>query len=309
MSEWIWINGKTMPLAEAKISVEDRGFQFADGIYEVIRLYDGRPFCLKDHLDRLVESAKGIRLEIPLSMAQLSQEIARSLEGDAARLSSTLRLRPDGSSPKSADGIIYLQLTRGASPRNHLFPDPKAAPPTLLFYRRALPAPRTPASAMPGIKLHSVDDFRWKRCWIKSIALLPNVLAKNTAIAAGADEAIFINDGAVTECAASNFLAVVGGRVVAHPVGEKVLPGITMKVLRQVAAESGIAWEDRPLPVEAAKKAEEIFITSTTREINWVSHWDGQSVGGGRCGAVTQALHKGLLHKVAQETAPASSHS
>jgi len=101
MSEWIWINGKTMPLAEAKISVEDRGFQFADGIYEVIRLYDGRPFCLKDHLDRLVESAKGIRLEIPLSMAQLSQEIARSLEGDAARLSSTLRLRPDGSSPKS----------------------------------------------------------------------------------------------------------------------------------------------------------------------------------------------------------------
>jgi D-alanine transaminase len=283
MNQWIWINGKTMALAEGKIDVEDRGFQFADGVYEVIRLYDGRPFCLQEHLQRLASSARGIGLQVPLRRAQLSAEICRCIAGDAD------------------DGIIYMQLTRGSAPRNHLYPAKGTVQPTLLFYRRALPAPRTPASAMPGVKLHGVEDFRWKRCWIKAIALLPNVMAKNAAVAAGADEAVFIDDGAVTECAASNFLAVVGQSVVAHPVGDKVLPGVTMHVLRQIAGELGIGWEDRPLPVDAARKADEIFITSTTREINWVSHWDGQSVGGGRCGPITQRLHEALLQKVAQE--------
>src|SRR5579864_4570729 len=187
MTEWIWMNGETIAMSEARVGVEDRGFQFADGVYEVIRLYRGRPFTLEPHLERLERSAAGIELAVPLARAALAAEIVKLVSKSGVR-----------------DGMVYLQLTRGVAPRNHLFPE--QVRPTLLFYARPLPPPQLPGEG-EGVKLLAVPDERWKRCWVKSIALLPNVLAKNQAVAAGADEAVFIEHGVVTECSASNLFA------------------------------------------------------------------------------------------------------
>jgi D-alanine transaminase len=278
MSELIWFNGETIPMSDARPGVEDRGSQFADGVYEVIRLYDGKPFTLVEHLERLRKSANGIQIPMPLTVDALAAEIRKFI-------------------PKSGvgEGMIYLQLTRGVCVRNHLFP--AHCKPTLYFYARPLPKLAAPGQG-EGAKLWSVPDERWKRCWIKSIALLANVLAKNDAVAKGADEAVFIEDGIASECSASNLYAVIGGRVVTHPVGPKVLPGITRAVLLQVASELGIPVDERPLNEAEAKAADEVFITSTTREISWVSTWDGKPAGGGKCGPITRKLHEGIQARV-----------
>ena len=224
MSELIWINGEIQPLADARIGVEDRGFQFADGVYEVIRLYKRKPFALDLHLQRLEKSAAGIQLSLPIGAPALTAEIGKFLAQAAV-----------------PDGMIYLQLTRGCAPRNHAFSQTQA---TLLFYVRALP-PVADAATSDGLKLVTVPDERWKRCWIKSIGLLPNVLAKNQALAAGADEAVFVENDLVTECSASNIFAVIGGRLVTHPVGGKVLPGITRAVLLELARKLQVSVDER----------------------------------------------------------------
>jgi D-alanine transaminase len=282
MNELIWINGVVSPLAEARVGVEDRGYQFADGVYEVIRLYDGRPFTLREHLERLERSAAGIRMNLGTDAHALAAEITRFIPRTGVR-----------------DGMIYLQATRGCSARNHLFP--KDCQPTLLFYARRLPPVDAPGEG-GGAKLRTVPDERWKRCWVKSIALLANVLAKNEAVAAGADEAVFLEDGVVTECSASNLFVVRGGKVITHPVGPRVLPGITRLVLSQVAKQAGVEIVERPVRFDEATSADEVFITSTTREISWVSRWDGKPIGAGQCGPVTMQLHKALRERVVLET-------
>ena len=283
MNELIWINGEVMRLADAKVGVEDRGYQFADGVYEVIRLYDGRPFTLREHLDRLEKSAAGIRMTLPMPPAALALEVLQFVPRAKVR-----------------DGMVYLQATRGCAARNHVFP--KHCKPTVLFYVREL-APLDEPGEADGAALHTVPDERWRKCWIKSIALLPNVLAKNDAVAAGADEAVFVEGGVVSECSASNLFVVRGGKVMTHPVGPNVLPGITRAVLQQVAKQVGVEWVERPLRFDEAQGADEVFITSTTREISWVSKWDGKSVGGAKCGPVTLTLHRALRERVLQETA------
>jgi D-alanine transaminase len=280
MQDLIWINGEIVPMGEARISPEDRGYQFADGVYEVIRLYGGRPFTLEEHLARLEKSAAGIQLSVPVSRAELKAEIGKLIAQSGV-----------------GEGMIYLQLSRGVAPRNHVFPASPGT--TLLFYARALPV-LPPVENNPPVKLVTVEDERWKRCWIKSIALLPNILAKNQAVSAGADEAVFVENGVVSECSASNFFAVIGGKLVTHPVGPKVLPGITRGVLFECARELGIGVEERAMTLEEAKGAEEIFITSTTREVSPVGVWDGQRVGRGN--AVTVRLHRALRERVARET-------
>ena len=285
MQEWIWLNGRVTALRDARIGVEDRGFQFGDGVYDVARLYRGRPYRFIEHLERLAASAAGIEMELPLSVPELADEIRRRLAGD------------------DSDGIVYMQLTRGNAQRNHLYPAPELVPPTLLFFRREMPAPLTPVQQTPGLRLHATDDFRWKRCWIKSVSLLANVLAKNAAVRDGADEAVFIDNGVVTECSVSNFAIVTDGGVVTHPAGNKVLGGITIQAVRDVAAELGIAWEERPIQLADALAAQEMFVTSTTREIGWVSHWDQRPIGSAKCGPVTQALHEAFVQSVRRETA------
>src|SRR5262249_50623224 len=150
--------------------------------------------------------------------------------------------------------------------------------------------------------LLAVADERWKRCWIKSIALLPNVLAKNAAAAAGADEAVFIDEGTVTECASSNFFAVRGSTLLTHPVGPKVLPGITRMVLLDLARKIGISVIERPISESEAMTADELFITSTTREVSWVSRWKDQPVAPGHCGNVTLQLHQALQELIRRQT-------
>jgi len=151
------------------------------------------------------------------------------------------------------------------------------------------------------VKLITVEDDRWKRCWIKSIALLPNTLAKNKAIAAGADEAVFIDNGIITECSASNVFAVINGKLVTHPVGSKVLPGITRAILLDCATALDIPIDERGYVEEEAVRASELFITSTTREISWVARWNERYIGQAKCGPITLALHRALCRKVVEE--------
>ncbi len=285
-TEWIWLNGEILPADEARVSIEDRGFQFADGVYEVIRLYNGKPFALYAHLQRLWNSAVDIQITPPMTIDALAIEINR-LVGHTHAVNAT----------------VYVQLTRGAAPRNHLFPE--VTEPTLLFYTRPLPPPPVPGEG-EGIKLLAVPDDRWKRCWIKTIALLPNVLAKNAAVAAGADEAAFVDMGYVTECSSSNLFAVIGGKLVTHPVGTRVLPGITRKILLEIADELGIEVDERSIREEEAPRAEELFITATVREISWVSRWNDIYIGRGRCGPMTATLHRALKQRIAQDIATES---
>src|SRR5438105_4864905 len=286
MTEWIWINGKTMLLADARVGIEDRGFQFADGVYEVIKLYDGVPFTLTEHLERLERSAAAVEITLPLGIDSLAVEIRKLIAHSGI-----------------GEGMIYLQLTRGAAPRNHVIPDDIS--PTLLFYPRPLPVIPAPGTA-PGAKLLSVADERWRRCWIKTIALLPNILAKTQAVRGGYDEAVFIENSNVSECSASNLFIVSKGKLITHPVGPKVLPGITRAVLLECAVELQIPFEERAISETEAKSADELFITSTTREVSWVSHWNESAVGGSRCGPITLALHRALQARVQQETKRAS---
>jgi D-alanine transaminase len=282
MSELIWLNGEIMPMSEARISVEDRGFQFADGVYEVIRLYNGKPFTLTEHLTRLERSAAGIQLPMPMAATALGNEIKKLIARTGIK-----------------EGMVYLQLTRGAAPRNHAFPQVGQ---TLLFYVRPLDPPAEPGAG-EGVKLITVPDERWRRCWIKSVALLPNVLAKNAALAAGADEAVFLENETVTECSASSIFAVIGRKLVTHPVGTRVLPGITRAVLLDLAPSIGIEIDERGFHEEEARRADEIFITSTTREISWVARWNDRYIGQARCGPITKKLHSTLREKILRETA------
>jgi D-alanine transaminase len=281
MTEWIWLNGKVMPLDQARVGIEDRGFQFADGVYEVLRVYNGRCFAMEAHLDRLERSAGGIELAgLPIARTALGREIQALVDRSGL-----------------ADAMVYLQLTRGQAERAHAFP---SCEPTLLFYVRQLPPPPVVGDG-PGARVVSVRDERWQRCWIKSIALLPNILAKNKALAAGADEAILIDGQSVGEGSSSNILFVMHDQLVTAPVGPKVLPGITRAVLLSIAGELGIPVQERPIPQSQAVNADEIFITSTTREITQVTKWDNQTVGGGACGPVTRRLHEALQACIASE--------
>ena len=284
MSQLVWINGEVMPMADARVGVEDRGFQFADGVYEVVRLYDGKPFALDAHLRRLWNSAVDIQLTPPLTPNKLAAEVDRLL----------------AAADVSGDQQMYLQLTRGVAPRDHLFPE--TVEPTLLFY--LMPAkPIAKPGTGPGVQLLATPDDRWKRCWIKSTSLLANVLAKNSAVAAGFDEAAFVDAGCVTEGSATNIFAVENGKLITHPVGSKVLPGITRAIVLELAAELGIEVDERAIREDEAPRADELFVTSTTREVAWVSRWNDIYIGCGKCGRVTAELGRAFRDRVRAETA------
>lgn len=282
MGDVVWMNGEVVPRDEARLDIEDRGCQFADGVYEVIRIYNNKAFTLEQHLARLERSAEGVKLSAPLRREELARQIMSFITAS-----------------KTRDGYLYLQLTRGSAPRDHRFP--KEARPTLLFYIKPLgPAPIPGESE--GVKLLALPDERWKRCWIKSIALIANVLAKNEAVSQGYDEPVFVEGEVVTEGATSNIFAVINGKLVTHPIGSKVLPGITRALVFQCAEKLGIAVEERPFRAEEAKRADELFITSTTREVHWVARWNDKYVGQGKCGAVTMKLHRAYRDRVRAET-------
>jgi D-alanine transaminase len=271
----IWINGEIVPNREARIAVDDRGYQFADGVYEVVRVYNGRPFTLAEHLNRLERSAGAVNIGLPLAVSQLEAEIGEFIHKQL-----------------HGDGMIYVQLTRGVAERNHVIP--KGIKPTLLFY--AMPMEPMPViGSGPGLSIMPLPDERWKRCNIKSIALLPNILAKNQAIAAGFDDAVFIDDGYVTEASAANFFAVIDGIMVTPPNGPKILPGIT----RDKLLELNLGLVERPIRESELANATEIFLTSSTKELMWVSRYGDRKISD-TCGPQTRRLHEAYRALVAR---------
>lgn len=269
MSEIVYLNGKFVPYEQALIPIEDRGNLFADGIYEVVRFYGGHPFLMKAHMERLERSAAEIRLP--------------AVDIEALTQAGLETVRQNG----IGDGSLYIQVTRGPAPRNHAFPpDPR---PTVFMIARPLDRPAADLREQ-GAACITVPDIRWLRCDIKSIGLLPNVLGKQQAKEAGALEALFVRDGIVTEGTSSNVFAVKEGRIVTHPDGEHILPGITKRLVLAIAKEQGIEIVEGALKEEELEDVDELFISSTTVEVMAVVSVDGRQVGDGKPGPVTKAL-------------------
>ncbi|WP_445368244.1 D-amino acid aminotransferase [Methylomonas sp. BW4-1] len=263
MTEQVYLNGAYLPLADAKVSVLDRGFLFGDGVYEVIPAYNGRLFRLEDHIARLNNSLNGIRLPLPHSVADW-EAIFRPLLAD------------------DRDQYIYLQVTRGYAPkRDHGFPEQIV--PTIF----AMSADIKPfAGRIDGIKAMTLDDTRWQLCNIKAITLLGNILLRQEALDQGSAEAILVRNGYVVEGAASNLFAVLDGELITPPKGHEILPGITRDVILELAAAHNIPYQEDIIALEALHNASEIWVTSSTREIVPVIELDGQQVGDGKPGPV-----------------------
>jgi D-alanine transaminase len=278
------VNGRFLPIARATVSIEDRGFQFGDGVYEVVRSYGGTVFRLDQHLDRLVQSARAIRLPMRYSLAQWRRLILR-----AYRMSGF------------PDAKVYLQLTRGPAPRDHGFP--KAVRPTVVITVRQL-APLNPALRRDGVSAITVPDLRWGRCDVKSLNLLANVLAREEARAADVFEAILVRDGHVTEGAISNVFAVIRGTVTTSPTDPSILPGITRAATLDLVRAEGIPLTERSFSVEELQAAEEVFLTGTTMEIVPVVSINGAAIGKGAPGPLTQRLAQRFGDMVKAECGP-----
>ena len=265
-----FINGTFVPMAEAKVSIEDRGFQFGDGVYEVIRTYKGRPFELEAHLARLDRSATALDLKQPYSHDDWTRHI---LEG--------IRL---AAYPESK---IYVQITRGIAPRDHAYSD-DATPTVVMTVREFHPLDRSVQVA--GVEAITTEDIRWGRCDIKSVNLLANVLARQQVKQAQVFEAILVNEGLVTEGAVSNVMVVQGGTVVTAPQGPRILSGITRTVVLDLARSEGLPVQERFVSQADLYEADEVFLTGTTVEVLAVIRIDGKVIGDGRPGPIAQRL-------------------
>ena len=269
----IYLNGQYMPIEEARVPVLDRGFIFGDGVYEVIPVYSRRAFRLPEHLRRLQHSLDGIKLANPHSDAEWTRIIGE------------LVARNHGE-----DQYLYLHITRGVAKRDHAFPNPPVAA-TVFAMTSPLPAP--PAALLQsGIACITAADNRWLRCDIKSIALLPNVLLRQMAVDAGCAETILIrNNEFMTEGAASNIFVVKAGKLLAPPKDNLMLPGITYDVVLEIAAANGIPHEVRRVMKEELFTADELLLTSSTKEVLAITQLDGKPVGSGMPGAMFARLH------------------
>lgn len=276
MGEWVYLNGSFLPYEEAHLSVEDRGFLFADGIYEVIAFVKGWAFRMEDHLERLRRSAEAIRLPLPRPL--------EDLEAAASALIARNGL-------EAVDATVYLEVTRGAARRDHAFP--AHTEPTLLMLARPI-RPLDPALREQGVPVITVPDTRWHWCHVKSIGLLPNVLAKQQAVDAGAHEAIFVRDGRVTEASSANLFAVFDGVLWTHPADQWILPGITRKVVLELAARLQVPVREEAFSVERLYEADELFITGTVSRVLPVVSVDGRTIGSGRPGPITRRLEEAL---------------
>lgn len=271
MSGIAYLNGQWMALEEARVSVEDRGFQFADGVYEAIRTYGGKPFAVDRHLTRLSRGLEGIELAWPVAAGELADLIE-----EAARRS------------PFAESFIYLQITRGAAPRKKDFP--QEGSPTLVLTVRELELPPAELYAA-GASLITVEDLRWGRCDLKTIQLLPNILAANRAYRAGAFEAAFVGPGGdVRECSAANLFVVLGGEIRTPPRGPHLLPGITRELVLELARALGLPAQESPVSRAELGQAEEVFLTGTSIGILPVTRIDGFPVGEGRPGPIALQL-------------------
>jgi D-alanine transaminase len=276
MSRIAYVNGRYVPHRDAKVHVEDRGYQFADGVYEVCEVRGGRLVDEKRHLARLLRSLGELRIALPMPLSALGIVLRETVRRNRVR-----------------DGLVYLQITRGVARRDFLFPAPSVAP-TIVVTARSLDPARLERSAGEGIAVVTVPDNRWGRVDIKSVSLLPNVLAKEAARAAGGREAWFVDDsGFVTEGASSNaWIVTRDGTLVTRPADHGILRGVTRSVVLDVVAAQKLAFEERKFSVEEAYGAREAFVTSASQTVMPVVSIDGRPVGNGAPGLVATALRR-----------------
>jgi D-alanine transaminase len=275
VSRIVYVNGRYMPYASATIHAEDRGFQFADAVYEVIEVLGARLVDATRHLERLDRSLSELRMPSPMSSAALRNVIARTIKLNRVR-----------------DGLVYLQVTRGEGPRDFAFPAPERTAPTLVVIARSQVQSKIAAMAVAGISVKTMPDMRWGRCDIKSVMLLPACLAKDTAKREGAREVWFTDaNGNITEGASSNaWIVTAAGVVVTRQLDNRILGGITRATLLDCAARLGIIVEQRPIALSEVFMASEAFITSASNTVMPVIGIDGQTISLGVPGPITLKL-------------------
>jgi D-alanine transaminase len=283
MSRVAYVNGRYLPLHAAAINIEDRGYQFADGVYEVCEVRGGRLVDERRHMERLQRSLVELRIRMPMPLSALGVVLHETVRRNRVQ-----------------DGIVYLQVTRGVARRDHAFPEP-APRPSVVVTARELDFAQNERTAADGIAVVTVPDNRWDRVDIKSISLLPNVLAKQTAREQGAREAWFVTgEGIVTEGSSTNaWIVSSGGRVVTRPADHGILRGITRTVLLDVIKAQGLTLDERPFTLAEAHAAREAFVTSASQIVMPVVRIDGQPVGDGRPGPIASALRQDF-HRYAE---------
>jgi D-alanine transaminase len=278
-----WIDGVFIDLAEAKVPLEDRGYLLGDGVYEVTRVYSGRPFYITAHLERLQRSADAIKITIPYTKPEIEQAAAELISKSGC-----------------GDGYIYMQVTRGSARRDHLFP--ADTPSSMTMYTRELAA-LIPVESVVPIRCITLPDERWLNCHIKTVNLLPNLLARQKASEAGAVEAILYRPGdLVTEGTRSNVFAVIDGMIRTHPTTNLILPGVTRSIVLSILNELAIDYSESAFSLQDLRKASEVWITSTTMEVNPVAEIDGQPIEGAAPGPVCAQLMKKFREIIADNS-------
>ena len=283
MSRIAYVNGRYLPFRDAKVHVEDRGYQFGDGVYEVCEVRGGRLIDQRRHLARLVRSLEELRIRMPMPLAALN-----------------IVMREVAARNRIGYGLLYLQVTRGVARRDHAFPVPEVRP-SLVVTARSLNKTRNEALAAKGIAVVSVPDNRWGRVDIKTIGLLPNVLARQAAIEQGARDAWFVDkEGNVTEASSSNaWIVTKDKKVVTRRSDQAILRGITRQVLFEALKAEKLAVEERPFTLEEAYAAREAFVSSATQIVVPVIQIDGHKIGDGKPGPIATALRR-EFHRFAE---------
>jgi D-alanine transaminase len=269
-SPTVYLNGEFLPAHEAKISVLDRGFIYGDGVYEVVPVYARQPFRLAQHLRRLQNSMDGIRLVNPMSDAQWGELIGAMIARQPF-----------------ADQAVYFQVTRGVAKRDHAFPVGVA--PTVFVMSNPLPLPSA-EQVKRGVAVVTAEDNRWLRCDLKTTSLLGNVLMRQLAADAGAVETVMFRDGWLTEASASNVLAVIDGVIVAPPTDNRILPGITYDATLDFARGAGLRFDVRPVARAEALAAQELWLSSSTKEVLAITTVDGKPFAGGAPGPLFRRM-------------------
>ena len=270
----VFINGEFLNQDEAKVSYEDRGYVFGDGIYEYIRAYEGKLFTVKEHFERFLRSANEIGLDLTYTVDELIELVRKLLEVNDVK-----------------NGGIYIQATRGVAPREHSFPTPPVKPVIMAFTKSY---DRPYEDLENGIYTMTTEDIRWLRCDIKSLNLLGNVLAKEFAVKYNASEAIQHRGETVTEGASSNVYAIKDGKIYTHPINNFILNGITRRVIKWISEDKNIPFIEETFTVDFLKNADEVIISSTSAEVMPVVKIDGEDVGNGNVGDVTRQLQDGF---------------
>lgn len=269
---WTILNGEMVERPRLMVDAEDRGYQFGDGVYEVIRVYNGKMFTGKEHMERLFRSTQSIGIELGYTANQLTDMLEELTQKNNLQL-----------------GTIYMQVTRGTAPRNHAFPASKVSP-VLVAYTKELARPEE--NLKTGVKVHIVEDIRWLRCDIKSLNLLGNVLAKQQAAENGCFEAVQHRGQNVTEGSSSNIFIVKDGVIITHESNHLILKGITKDVILNICTKNGLSFQERTFTLQELEEADEVFLSSTTSEVMPVVEIDGKKVSGGNPGPLTRRLQQ-----------------